>query len=134
MAILGCAFTIISVTHGTGRHIYYVGFINECITLEWNVLSQLAIVPATAVVRISILLLILRIQNSKRWLWAIWFIIALNIVSTIMGEVTIAVKCVPIQADWQPQLAQSAHCMQVESFYAVLYANGGELLHLPKNS
>lgn len=94
---------IISVQHGNGRHreflsiedYQYVNF------LTW--LTQLFLFPILCLLKISVCLLVLRIKSTKRLRYALWSLIVLLILTTLLPDIVLLAECDPVSAYWTSQ-------------------------------
>ncbi|KAF1814613.1 hypothetical protein P152DRAFT_456888 [Eremomyces bilateralis CBS 781.70] len=74
-----------------------------------------------AMVKISILFMLLRIKQTPKWKWGVGGLIILITLTTIAIMVTQLVQCNPISANWNPMLQQT-NCWTPER---VLHVNYG---------
>ncbi|KAM0706165.1 hypothetical protein Q7P35_006714 [Cladosporium inversicolor] len=94
---------IISVQHGNGRHreflsvedYQYVNF------LTW--LTQLFLFPILCLLKISVCLLVLRIKSTKRLRYALWSLIVLLVLTTLLPDIVLLAECDPVSAYWTSQ-------------------------------
>jgi hypothetical protein len=100
LATLRFAFQVVSVPHGFGRHAQYVDPHDVVQGNKWSVFGLLVLFPAICFVKMSIILLLLRIKND-RWLKIVLGVVVVGLVVTNFGTVfTIIGQCHPLSAWW----------------------------------
>lgn len=87
--------------------------------LKFTTIYTITNVVGTNMVRISMLIFILRIQNSKRLKHMIWAMMTLNSMVTIATFATLAAQCIPLQRFWDPSVPGT--CLPTGSAYIGSY-------------
>jgi len=96
-------FEILSVTHGIGRHMYYLSPTSIPLASKWSRATTPPNLAACALARISVCLFFMRILSRgdrKKTLIFLWALIALNISVNIVSIVGMLVRCRPIEKLW----------------------------------
>ena len=106
---------------GIGRHVYYLPDPETTLpkVALWTLIETVLIIIGTNMVKVSMLIFVLRIQNSKRLkyvLWsAIWIMFAVNLGTVI----TLLAQCTPLQKLWNPSIP--GYCLPESSVHAGSY-------------
>ncbi|KAL8788721.1 MAG: hypothetical protein Q9213_001535 [Squamulea squamosa] len=108
ITIVTNAFLINAYHLGLGRHIFYVHHQNLPKTFMWLWAAEPTNLFAVFLVRLSIALFFLRlVPPKKRYIWTIWGIIGILVVSDIFVSIDFFFECVPIRKVWLPHTSGS---------------------------
>jgi hypothetical protein len=116
------------VSHGGGRHQYYLNEVQALKVLHYNTLFVIMNIPCVCMVKVAILLFTYRIQNTR---WIAHFIHALLFLTVIVGTGTFLLmvfQCRPLNAVWNPTV--KGKCISGEAYGNVSTAQGGTGSHL----
>jgi len=111
------------VSHGGGRHEYYLTEIQSQKVLQYNTLFAIMNIPCVCMVKVAILLFIYRIQNSKRIAYFIYALLFLTIFVGVGTFFLMVFQCVPLNALWDHTV--KGQCISRESYGHVSIAQGG---------
>ncbi|MCJ1466197.1 hypothetical protein MMC07_004816 [Pseudocyphellaria aurata] len=98
---------ILLVTHGFGRHVYYLPLQNVVNVGLYFQIAEILYSLNSAVIKISACLVLLRIMaraSSKHLRWLIYFLMGILTVLCIATAIVVLVQCLPIQAAWDPRI------------------------------
>lgn len=123
LTIVEAALTIQAVTRGKGKRTKFlsqddVDYINM---FSW--IAQIVLFPAMALVKISVCLLMTRIDSSQRLKWLTSTIIVLLSVASFELVFILLAQCRPIDASWKPR---SGNCWPVEVRIYSIYFQAGK--------
>ncbi|KAF2474424.1 uncharacterized protein BDR25DRAFT_157587, partial [Lindgomyces ingoldianus] len=125
-SIVGVTFNLIMVSHGAGRHRYYLTREQTAKVLQYNTLFAAMNIPCVCLVKTSILLFIYKVQNSKRVARFIYVLLALTISVGLGTSIFIWLQCIPFNALWNPRV--KGKCIsrkvygKVSVFQGVIYS------------
>ncbi|BDD55704.1 hypothetical protein MAP00_001193 [Monascus purpureus] len=91
-------------------HILYTIFVTIATTYSLGRLFAEAEYPATyftAVKKLAVGMLLLRIVQNKTQIWFIWLCIAATVPIIVFSTVTVIVQCVPVEKSWNPTVPGS---------------------------
>ncbi|KAF2876611.1 hypothetical protein BDV95DRAFT_561196 [Massariosphaeria phaeospora] len=94
--------TYISVANGGGTHhlIDIQDPYKSMMTVKWNLIALFLYTTATAPIKSSICVLLLRITPSSIYRWILYSLIFICVVSSIVAIVVFATICAPVSAVW----------------------------------
>lgn len=106
LSVAGAAFSILCIQNGAGKHAYNLSnpLIQVPHVIEWNTAYQIDNVLCVNLVKISIFLFVLRIQNSRTVVYLIW---AVMFIMSVVNVVTVAMlgsQCRPLAKLWNTTL------------------------------
>lgn len=107
MSLVGMLFSIEMVLNGFGRHMYYLSIEQIAKAGLYNFIAQVFYILATAMVKCSACLFLLRImaRGTSKWLhWFLYIMIAVLAVLSIVTVVGILLQCTPPAASWDPRV------------------------------
>lgn len=93
--------------YGIGRHVYYLSHVSAVKALDIDWVSQLFVIAAQTIGKISVSFLILRLSTTK---WHRWFLQTINITLIIINIPLIPLiyaQCKPTALLWNPTLKGS---------------------------
>ena len=95
--------TQLLLEHGYGRHIIYVSHSDLIILLKLNTMVTIAGFATLAFARASIGLFLLRLVSQvRKWRWAVYFGMILNVLQAVALIILTGIQCVPISKLWDP--------------------------------
>ena len=102
LSIAGTAFSTIAIRNGAGKHTYDLPdpLVQVPLVIKWNTAYQIDNVLCVNLIKVSIILFVLRIQNSRKIAYLIW---AVMLVMSIVNLVTVAMlasQCRPLAKLW----------------------------------
>ncbi|KAF2866764.1 hypothetical protein BDV95DRAFT_583753 [Massariosphaeria phaeospora] len=98
---LSASATLIAVSNGLGTHAWHLDQYQMQQVLRWIFFSGLLYAIATAAVKASICVLLLRITIHQRiYQWILYSIIFVAVASAITGMIATLTACKPIAANW----------------------------------
>lgn len=87
------------VFNGAGRHIEYIPPPVVIRGLHYNFASQPLCLIALGFARVSVSFFLIRLANSRKYKWILWFLIGLTVVLTVVGvcksDPRKALSCLP---------------------------------------
>lgn len=124
LSLAGTAFSILCIRDGAGQHVYDLSEpgIQVPGIIQWNTAYQIDNVLCVNLVKISILLFVLRIQNSKlvaRLVWAVMFVMS---VVNLITAALLASQCRPLSKLWYPTIPGT--CFDKDVIIKIGYAQG----------
>ncbi|TLS31286.1 hypothetical protein PpBr36_02330 [Pyricularia pennisetigena] len=102
MAMTGTVFA--QVFNGAGRHIEYIPPAVVVRGLQYNFASQPLCLIALGFARISVSLFLIRLANSKKYKYILWFLIGLTVVLTLVGVSQTLLQCRPMAYVWDKSI------------------------------
>lgn len=126
LTIVEAALTIQAVTLGKGKRTKFLqqSDIESINMYSW--IAQIVLFPAMALVKISVCLLITRINNSKKLLWLTTSVIVVLTVASFEVVVVLLAQCKPVSASWRPKLGK---CWPAEVRIYSIYVQAGRIIH-----
>lgn len=114
---------------GTGHHMYYVPIDHVVRAGMWFYVAEILYFIATALIKISACLFLLRIMNRvtgkvlRRSLYTlmIWMVIV-----GFAAAIVIIVQCIPVAGAWDPRIKIKAKCFGNATLFGIGYAQGGK--------
>ena len=100
--------TIKMVVHGVGRHIYSLSIEDIVEAGLFFRIVEITYVFATAMVKCSVCLFLLRIMppgTDKRLYWSLYTLMAIMAMLSIATAIVILAQCTPLAAGWDPRVA-----------------------------
>lgn len=95
--------TQLLLQHGYGRHIYYVEPSDLIILLKLNTMVTIAGFVSLAFARASIGIFLFRLVSQvRKWRWAVYVGMALNVLQAVALIILTGIQCVPISKLWDP--------------------------------
>jgi len=116
---------IFIIHDGVGQHAIYLSN-PEQRTLDivkWSIFIQISITLCTLVTKISICIMILRIQNTKPLRVILWTMMSLTTAVTITLAILQLVHCIPLKALWTPSI--HGRCIPSAQVYNFAYVQSG---------
>ncbi|KAI6350230.1 hypothetical protein MCOR25_010571 [Pyricularia grisea] len=101
------------VFNGAGRHIEYIPPAVIVTGLHYNFASQPLCLVALGFARISVALFLIRLANSKKYKWILWFLIGLTVVLTVVGVCQTLLQCRPMAYVWDKSIP-GGECVSTE--------------------
>lgn len=125
LTIVEAALTIQAVTRGKGKRTKFllqsdIEYINMN---SW--IAQIVLFPAMALVKVSVCLLITRINNSRKLKWITTSVIMVLAVASLEVVVILLAQCKPVSASWRPK---SGKCWPTEVRIYSIYVQAGKNL------
>lgn len=107
MAVAAAAFTILDVHWGAGRHSFDLEDPAMQIpkVVMWHTIYQIDQVLSVNFTKMSILIFILRIQNSKIMAATIWPTMIIMIIVNLLTVSVLVSQCRPLPKLWHPSIA-----------------------------
>ena len=121
---MGAAFSIICIRYGVGQHVSDLAdpTLQLPHIIQWNTAYQIDNVICVNLVKISILLFVLRIQNSKMVAHLIWAVMLVMSIVNIVSVAMLATQCQPLAKLWKPTLP--GICFDRSNITKIGYAQG----------
>lgn len=104
LSITGTVFNVLDVRNQSGRHQYHLTPHQISQVIEWNIACSIQNVLSVCLIKISICLYILQIQNSRALRLAIWSVIVGLTVVNLSFVALIATQCRPLNVLWNPNV------------------------------
>jgi L-cystine uptake protein TcyP (sodium:dicarboxylate symporter family) len=111
------------VKEGAGQHQKYLSGPQIENVIKWNTAYELFNIPCVCLVKLSILLFILRIDNTRRLRVIVWTVIGVLILTNLATELAIAFQCIPLNALWDEKV--EGKCIGGVAIGRVGYGQGG---------
>ncbi|KAF2793898.1 hypothetical protein K505DRAFT_194204, partial [Melanomma pulvis-pyrius CBS 109.77] len=125
-SIVAVAFNITMVSHGAGRHQNNLTTGEVAQILRFNTLFTAMHIPCVCLIKTSILIFVLRVQNSKWVAGLIYALLALTILVGLGTSIFIWFQCVPFDAVWNPLVKGKCISRKVYGkvgvFHGVIYS------------
>lgn len=102
LSITGAVFNSLSVKSGAGKHTDDLAdpLIQVPAVIKWNTAYQIDNVICVNLIKLSILLFVLRIPNSKKTAYLIYFVMFSMSVVNIVTVCSLALQCRPLEKLW----------------------------------
>lgn len=114
-------FTVVGSKHGVGRHAYYLDLEDIIIAVKTLVVGEFFLLTGLMFVKVSVLLFLLTIGGTSRWLrWALKGNLVLIVASTVAFCFVIWMQCTPVQGNWDPTVP-GRKCMELKKFMDATY-------------
>ncbi|KAF2642450.1 hypothetical protein P280DRAFT_447850 [Massarina eburnea CBS 473.64] len=97
-----CIADYISISYGVGAHADRLTEYQIEQAKKWFLIAGLAYAAATAPVKASICVLILRVTPQRRFRWILYSVIATSTLGSFIRVVTYLARCQPLEAAWNP--------------------------------
>jgi hypothetical protein len=88
--------------------------------VKWNTIYQVINVLGALFTKISIGLFILRVQNQRRFVLAVWTVLASLALMTTILVFVVLLQCIPLHRLWQPTV--HGHCIATDIPLKMSYA------------
>lgn len=126
LTVVEAALTIQAVTRGKGKHTRFLQQADiEYINMHsW--IAQIVLFPAMALVKISVCLLITRINNSKKLRWLTSTVILVLTAVSLEVVIVLLAQCKPVSASWRPK---TGTCWPTEVRIYSIYVQAGGSMH-----
>ena len=98
------AFCINVVVSGAGQHIRYLSATQIMGTVKWVVIYELQNLVSATFTKLSIMLFILRIQNSRSIKRVLLVAMVVNVIVNTIGAAIVAFTCIPFERMWNPDI------------------------------
>jgi len=125
LSTLFSAFLIVSVHHGTGKHISTLDPNQIEQALKYQVFAEIVYVLATLFIKLSIGFLLLRIAARRLYRYTLYGSMGIMTVWTFVAFLIILLQCRPMKLSWDPNWSASTeggHCMDRIIFRNLTYA------------
>jgi hypothetical protein len=123
LTIVETGLNVKAVTLGKGKRSVYLSKHNIELINMYGWYAQHVLFAAMALVKMSVCFLILRIRDSRKLKWFIWFVIAVLVASSIELSIVLLVQCKPIAAYWRPK---AGHCWDPAVRIYSVYVQAGK--------
>ncbi|KAF2495284.1 hypothetical protein BU16DRAFT_618124 [Lophium mytilinum] len=118
VAITNLILTCIGVSHGTGRHVYFLKPDDIVTTVLTMFLGEFLLLLSLCLVKVSVMLFLLNFGGLKKWLrWTLLGNMSVICVSTFVFIVILWNQCKPVQANWNGK----GTCISVQALMSVTY-------------
>jgi hypothetical protein len=97
-----CIADYFSISYGVGAHAYRLTDEQIERAKMWFLIAGIAYAAATAPVKASICVLILRVTPQRRYRWILYSVIVVSTLGSFIRVVTYLARCQPLQAAWSP--------------------------------
>jgi hypothetical protein len=124
LTVVEAALTIQAVTRGKGKRTMYLQQADIEYISMYSWIAQIVLFPAMALVKISVCLLITRINNSSRLKWLTNTVIAVLAVSSLEVVIVLLAQCKPMSASWRPK---DGVCWPTEVRIYSIYVQAGKI-------
>ncbi|KAH8846661.1 hypothetical protein MCOR27_000405 [Pyricularia oryzae] len=111
IAMTGTVFA--QVFNGAGRHIEYIPPPVVIRGLHYNFASQPLCLIALGFARVSVSFFLIRLANSRKYKWILWFLIGLTVVLTVVGVFQTLFQCRPMAFVWDKSIP-GGECVSTE--------------------
>jgi len=128
LTITEAALTIQAVTHGKGKRTRFLSQDDIEYINKYSWIAQIVLFPAMALVKISVCLMITRINDSRKLKWLTTTVIVVLSVASFEVVLVLLAQCRPVRASWQPRLGK---CWPTEVRIYSIYVQAGTLLLNP---
>lgn len=119
--ITNLPFTIIGSFHGVGRHAAYLDINDTIAAVKTLIFGEFFLLSGLMFVKVSVLLFLLTIGGTNRWLrWILQGNLVLIVTSTVAFCVVIWVQCTPVQGNWDP-FVPGRKCIELKKFMDATY-------------
>lgn len=125
LTIVEAALTIQAVTRGKGKRTKFLHQSDIEYINMYSWIAQIVLFPAMALVKMSVCLLITRINNSTKLKWLTTSVIVVLAVASLEVVVVLLAQCKPVSASWRPK---SGKCWPTEVRIYSIYVQAGEEL------
>jgi hypothetical protein len=122
LTIVEAALTIQAATRGKGKRKKFPQQAEIEYSNMYSWVAQIALFPAMTLVKISVCLLITRINSSKKLKWFTTTAITVLIVASLEVVVVLIAQCKPVSASWRPE---SGECWPTEVRIFSIYVQAG---------
>jgi hypothetical protein len=98
---------VVEVTHGYGRHDYYLGIQEAIVLMEYSVLATAVIVLSTMFAKASICFLLLRLLGdaaAKKRKIFLYSLLVVLFVYNVVDVISLFVQCSPTRKVWNRKL------------------------------
>lgn len=119
-------FSIEMVVHGVGRHMYYLTMEQIVNAGLYLLIVQILYILATALVKCSACLFLLRIMargTSQRLHWFLYVLMAVMALLSVTTAIAILLQCTPPSAEWDPRV--KGNCRSYPERLGIGYAQIG---------
>lgn len=100
LAVVRVAIQAVQVQHGNGRHRPFISPEDYIVNNMLGWYAQLLLFISTALLKISICLLLLRIRNSRRLKIFLGCVIAGLVITNLTCVIILLAECTPVEAYW----------------------------------
>ncbi|KAF1960140.1 hypothetical protein CC80DRAFT_438682 [Byssothecium circinans] len=97
-----CIADYISISYGVGAHAYRLTESQIEQAKKWFLIAGLAYAAATAPVKASICVLILRVTPQRKFRWILYNVIGISTLGSFIRVVVYIARCKPLAAAWNP--------------------------------
>lgn len=126
LTVVEAALTIQAVTHGKGKRTRFLQQADIQYINMYSWIAQIVLFPAMALVKVSVCLLITRINNATKLKWLTNTVIVVLAIASLEVVVVLLAQCKPVSASWRPK---SGRCWPTEVRIYSIYVQAGEILH-----
>jgi hypothetical protein len=114
-------FTVVGSQHGVGRHAYYLDLADVIVAVKTLIVGEFFLLVGLMFVKISVLLFLLNISGTTRWLrWVLRANLVLIFSSTFAFCFVIWFQCTPVQGNWDPTVP-GRKCIELKKFMDATY-------------
>lgn len=124
------SLSTVAVSHGLGRHIYYLSQEQIMHTLYYATILQPIGIAAYCLPKLAVVILIISLMGTtKRGVFALYSVIAILFITSALCAVMLFAQCNPPNHLWHPW--ESAKCLPSYVLKNVTYTGGGKSFPLP---
>lgn len=123
LTIVEAALTIQAATRGKGKRTKFLQQADIEYINMYSWIAQIVLFPAMALVKISVCLLITRINNSSKLKWLTTTVIVVLAVASLEVVIVLLTQCNPVSASWRPK---SGTCWPTEVRIYSIYVQAGK--------
>jgi hypothetical protein len=125
--LITVALNTIAISHGIGRHIYYLSNDDIVNTLYYRAILRPLGIIAYCLPKLAVVILVIQLMvTQRRGIWFLYSIIAVLFVTPGLSIVLLFAQCDPPDHFWHP--LSPAHCIPNHVLDAVSYVGGCEYL------
>jgi hypothetical protein len=111
LSVVGLAFNILGVKGGAGQHEFLLENPEKQVPkiIMWNTAYQLGNVISVNMIKVSILLFIMRMHNSRTLAYIIWAVMVVMSLVNMITVAALATQCRPLRKLWIPTTPGSCY-------------------------
>ncbi|KAK5674185.1 hypothetical protein LTS10_013082 [Elasticomyces elasticus] len=112
--------------YGLGRHYQGVTPEDTLAMMKWLLAHSICATSAICLTKVSVGFFLLRLAPKRSWRVFLWITIIFLTAYTLASLGTIIFACVPVQAQWDLELAKTARCFSHKTFVGISLWNAGQ--------
>ncbi|KAF1807906.1 hypothetical protein P152DRAFT_485875 [Eremomyces bilateralis CBS 781.70] len=101
LSIAGWGILIQTYVVNEGKHYYFLTMEQLKGSLKWGFITMPLWVWTVAMIKVSILLMLARVKQSKAWTRGMWGLIVFVVSVAIALTVVQVIQCLPVKANWE---------------------------------